>query len=224
MEFNPNDYFKTEFAFKTNEELIYAIRGFKNEMEQLKNILDHPYYEDTDTINPDHPNYDYRLSYIRTGLRLAKEILNKQGGTYEPTQEELRAQDFEDNIPFINKIVLKFTTLVHFDQTCTATLKDDNFYLKIDVSFMPKSSDSADNFYDVVSKQEFLKTISNLHIGEWRTNYSLSRFGYPDCEDSQWDLEIYFSNNHLPVRIHGAGAKPYDFYGLESIFNIERDN
>ena len=62
-----------------------------------------------------------------------------------------------------------------------------------------------------------------MHIGEWRTSYTLERFGYHVCDGTQWELEIYFSKGHKPVKIYGDNAYPYNFDVLQELLGIEPD-
>lgn len=72
------------------------------------------------------------------------------------------------------------------------------------------------------SKQDILDTIKSMHIGEWRTRYTLERFGYHVCDGTQWELEIYFSNEHKPVKIYGDNAYPYNFDVLQELIDKQR--
>ena len=79
----------------------------------------------------------------------------------------------------------------------------------------------ADEIKDI-DKGEFLEQLKNLHIGEWRRNYDTLRFGYEVCDGTQWELHIYFSNGHKPVKIYGDNAYPYNFDSVLELFEIEK--
>ena len=213
------NYYEDILKGKNEHELMCIIRGLKNKIEQLKNIIEHPHYEISTDFCDEYPE----LYYTQSCLEKAKEALKEVGGAYEPTTEELKAQDFENNIQFINELSLCLGDSSNWHSLHTATLNGEDFHLRSQVSFMPKLA-SPDKDFDVVSKEYFYKKMHDLHIAEWKTNYSLNRFGYDDNENSPWDLKICFSNQHSPVEIHGAGTYPYNFEGLKSIFGIESDN
>ncbi|MDP4127531.1 MAG: hypothetical protein Q8912_11380, partial [Bacillota bacterium] len=40
------------------------------------------------------------------------------------------------------------------------------------------------------TKDTFIATLKDLHIGEWRRRYSTKRFGYVVCDGTQWELEF----------------------------------
>ena len=72
-----------------------------------------------------------------------------------------------------------------------------------------------------LTKEEFLDGIRELHIGEWRARYDPSRFGYAVLDGTQWELEIYFSDGHMPVKIHGSNSYPYNFNKLKELLGID---
>ena len=69
-------------------------------MGRLKNIMEHPDYGTELIICPSEA---VRLSCTREYLERAKQALVEAGGIYTPTQAELRALDFTDNIKHIGK-------------------------------------------------------------------------------------------------------------------------
>ena len=207
-----NDYYEEEFRYKNRDELLRSITGLKNEIEQLKNILEHPSY----TIDPDieMPDYKARLLFARESLKRAIGVLIQGGGIKEVSKEDINSQNFEECTPYINELSLRIENIITGSVLYTAKLESNIFRLKAKYSFLDNEDDVAS-----ITKQEFIEKISDLHIGEWRRNYSLSRFGYPDNEEAHWDLEISFSTDDPPVRIHGAGVHPYNYNNLLGMFN-----
>ena len=72
-----------------------------------------------------------------------------------------------------------------------------------------------------MGKQAFLDGLQDLHIGEWRKNYNLKRFGYMVCDGTQWELEIHYSNGKKSSVIYGDNAYPYNFDKLQELFGID---
>lgn len=83
-----------------------------------------------------------------------------------------------------------------------------------------KPSNFDDSEIEVMDKDEFLERLAKLHIGEWRRGYDTRRFGYEVCDGTQWELEIYFSNHHKPVKIYGNNAYPYNFDRALELFKV----
>ena len=94
------NYYEDILKGKNEHELMCIIRGLKNKIEQLKNIIEHPHYEISTDFCDEYPE----LYYTQSCLEKAKETFKEVGGAYEPTTEELKVQDFENNIQFINEL------------------------------------------------------------------------------------------------------------------------
>ena len=41
------------------------------------------------------------------------------------------------------------------------------------------------------------------------------------CDGTQWELEIYFSDGHKPVKIYGDNAYPYNFKELQELLGMK---
>lgn len=64
--------------------IISIIRGLKNEMGRLKNIMEYPNYGIESKVCPSE---SVRLSCTREYLECAKQALVEVGGTYTPSQQ-----------------------------------------------------------------------------------------------------------------------------------------
>ena len=83
-----------------NEEILKAIRSLKREITRLKNIAEHPEY-----VCEMHPSESVRISCSQDYLERAKLALKESGVEYQPTKSELKAIEFDANIPNISKII-----------------------------------------------------------------------------------------------------------------------
>ncbi|MBR1969994.1 MAG: hypothetical protein IKA17_06530 [Clostridia bacterium] len=214
---SPENDYDTFFNCNSSEDANSVIRSLKNEIEQLKNITEHPDYNKSYSTGL---YYNTRLAYARESLEKAKQILLKYGKVYVPTSDEIKAIQFQNNVPFINEIELTFKNAFNFNTKHTAILRGNYFELKTDAP-ISKLLHSADNDGSLVNKQEFLDIISKLYIGEWKNNYELSRFELTDSNVSHWELKISFSNGEDSVKIQGDGVYPYNFSNLEHLFGFD---
>ena len=62
-----------------------------------------------------------------------------------------------------------------------------------------------------MGKDEFLRKIQNLRMGEWRRYYDTRRFHYFVCDGTQWGIDIEYNNGHKPVSFSGSNSYPYNF-------------
>lgn len=220
MMISPEGYYEEYLKGKTAAQIMTAIRGLKNEIGHLKNIMEHPDYGEQPIM---HPSESTRLWCTRLYLERAKEALIAAGGTYILSQAELKAADFEENIPAISKLVFSIGGFFGGYETRTYTLDEKQLHLDVEHSLILKPTNFCIEPDYPCSKEEFLDGLRELHIGEWCSKYDLRRFGCIVLDGTQWELEIYFSNDHKPVKIYGDNAYPYNFDRFRELFGIEPD-
>lgn len=217
---SPEGYYEEYLKGKTAEQIMTAIRGLKQEIGHLKNTMEHPEYGSEPIV---HPSEDVRLWCTQMYLERAKKALVEAGGVYKPSRAEMQVADFEDSISAICKVVFTIGGFFSGHETHTITLDDEHLHRDVEHSFIPKPS----NFFIKpdypVGKDEFLEGIRGLHVGEWRRNYGPRRFGYEVLDGTQWELEIFFSNGHQPVRKYGSNSYPYNFNKFLELLGIEPD-
>ena len=206
MMISPEVYYEEYLKGKTADQIMTAIRGLKKEIGHLKNTIEHPDYAPTMC-----PTESTRLWCSRLYLDRAKQALVEAGGIYTPSQAELKAAAFTENIPFISKVIFSIGGYFGGYETRTFTLKDERLHMWVEHSLILTPSNAEVEPDYPMSKDDFLDELRELHIGEWRKNYSPRRFGYVVMDGTQWDLEIQFSNGRKSLKIYGDNAYPYNF-------------
>lgn len=73
----------------------------------------------------------------------------------------------------------------------------------------------------LMSKDDFLEGIQELHLGEWRPAYTLTLFGIAVDDGTQWRLEIQYSDGRKPYKVYGNNAYPYNLNALQELVGIE---
>ena len=216
MMISPESFYEDELKGKTAEQIMTVIRGLKQEIGRLKNIVEHPDYECLM-----HPSERVRIYCSQRYLERAKQAFAEVGGTYIPSAAEMKAMDFDGNIPFINKVEFCIGGYFNGYETKAYTIDGDKVHTDVEHSLILKPSNIGDYEIEEMGKDYLLNALKDLHIGEWRKNYSTKRFGYLVCDGTQWHLEIYFSNGHKPIKIYGDNAYPYNFDKVLELFEIE---
>ena len=74
-----------------------------------------------------------------------------------------------------------------------------------------------------MSRDDFLDSLRELYIGEWRANYRTERFGYVVLDGTQWSLHIEYNNGIKPISYYGSNSYPYNFDKLKALFGIDDD-
>ena len=191
-----------------------AIRGLKNEIGHLKNVMEHPNYGSEPIMCPSEST---RLWCTREYLERAKIALAEAGSVYKPSQSELKTIEFENNLSAISKIV--FTIGGYFGGYETREISLDCGDLQVNVQHsLPIEPEETAVPY---GKDEFMDELSRLHIGEWRGSYSPERFGYVVLDGTQWELEIHYNNGAKPFKSHGTNSFPYNFNEFQELLGID---
>ena len=214
MMISPESYYEMNLKGKTAEQIMSAIRGLKNEIGHLKNVMEHPNYGSEPIMCPSEST---RLWCTREYLERAKIALAEAGSVYKPSQSELKTIEFENNLSAISKIV--FTIGGYFGGYETREISLDCGDLQVNVQHsLPIEPEETAVPY---GKDEFMDELSRLHIGEWRGSYSPERCGYVVLDGTQWELEIHYNNGAKPFKSHGTNSFPYNFNEFQELLGID---
>ena len=216
MMISPEAFYEMNLKGKTADQIMTVIRGLRQEIGRLKNIVENPEYECTK-----RPSERTRISCSQDYLERAKEALAEVGGNYVPSAAEKKEMEFDANIPFINKVEFCIGGYFGGYETRTYTIDGDKVHTDIEHSLILKPSNLGDYEIEEMDKDYLFESLKKLHIGGWRRNYSTKRFGYLVCDGTQWHLEIYFSNGAKPVKVYGDNAYPYNFDKVLELFEVE---
>jgi len=217
MMISPEGYYEEYLKGKTKEQIMTAIRGLKQEIGRLKNTMESPDYCEGPIIDPSE---DTRNHWTREYLERAKQAYAEAGGTYTLSKSEEKAADFDANMNAICKINFSIGGYFGGYRSYFVELSDD---LKAYTKFWEDEEPLVllDDNKEHLTKDNFIATLKDLHIGEWRRRYSTRRFGYMVCDGTHWELEFEYNNGHKPVRFDGDNSYPYNFDKFQMLFGID---
>lgn len=218
MMISPESYYEMNLKGKTAEQIMRAIRGLKKEIGHLKNTMEHPDYGSEPIMCPSEST---RLWCTREYLERAKFALAEAGGTYTPSQSELKAIAFENNLSAISKIVFSIGGYFGGYETRTVSLDGGDLQVNVQHSLSIEPEEPTAEFILPVDKDEFLDELSRLHIGEWRGSYNPERFGYVVLDGTQWEIEIHYNNGTKPFKSYGSNSFPYNFDEFQELLGID---
>ena len=218
MMISPEVYYEEQLKGKTKEQIISAIRGLKQEIGRLKNIMESPDYGQELIV---HPSEDVRLHWSREYLEKAKQAHAEAGGIYTFSKSEEKAADFDLNMDFICKITFGIGGFFGgYRSYIVEILHGLKAYTKLwehEESLILFDNENEEPF----TRDTFLAALADLYIGEWRRRYTTQRFGYTVCDGTQWELEFEYNNGHKPVRFEGDNSYPYNFDRFKMLFGID---
>ena len=212
---SPEEFYEYQLKGKTEAQILTKIRSLKREIKRLIRILEHPDY-----VCEICPSEDVQLICCREYLSVAKRTLEKVGGTYIPAKAELKAAEFEKNIPYISRIdfsVGGFT--MGYEKR---VVEISNGQLQFYAEKFPMGDGLEEMDVDI-STGNFFDCIRDLHLNEWRRHYDLFRYGMAVMDGVQWELKVRFSNGHKAITYHGDNAYPHNFIKLLELLDLELD-
>lgn len=211
MMISPEAYYNEYLKDKDEKELLSVIRGLKNKIGRLKNVMEHPDYRNVPALCPGE---DVRISCNREYLVRAIRALEELDETYKPSKAELKAEDFQDNLDYISKITFEIGGYFDGITTYIIEFQDDKAgfrSFKFDFVLEEKP----------MNKNEIMWQLSRLYIGEWRTYYDPKRFGYCVMDGTQWNVTFEYSNGHKKMEFAGSNDYPYNFSQFIEIFGLD---
>ena len=216
MMISPECFYEMYLENKSDKEIITVIRGLKNKIGYLKNVIEDPKYADENKTTPDEL---VQIKCNRLYLECAKKALLEAGVTYPASKQEQRVNLFQEKIKDIIKIEFEIGGFFQGWSKYDVSYNDDQVIIKKEVSIITPENQNAEQVH-TLDKDEFLKELKKIYIGEWRKNYSPSRFGYMVCDGTQWSLEITYKDGEC-YKIEGDNDYPYNFDELTELLCIE---
>ena len=216
MMISPETFYDDHLKGKSEREILAVIRGLKQKIGRLKKIMEHP-----DDQCMMHPAYDVQISCNRMYLERAKQALVEVGGTYTPSQAELRAEKFNATLPYIFKVEFSITSFFAGFEDKTYLIDGDKVTTTVSRASYTMPTEPLEYEDEEMDKDTLIEGLADLHIGEWRREYDPKRFDIALCDGTSWYLNIYFTNGIRPVKIDGCNDYPYNFARLLELFNIQ---
>ncbi len=215
------------------EQIQKDIARIKRDIQFQKNYMERPGKKLTPTKTSECM---YRLIQGRERLAAAKKAFEKAGGVYMHDEAEVRASDFLENLPYLNK--LTFEIGGYFGGYCTysveavdSRIQGGLFKYLVDgekrCSILPDPSliqDPEKPILMIKTLEDLGDYLQELHMEEWMPEYWPDRFGVSVCDGTQWSLKIEFSNGHPAWEAYGSNSYPYNFDDFQKLFGLWFDD
>lgn len=210
MSICPKIYYEMWLQGKTAREIKAVIRSLNNDIVALKKVI-----ENTDYPYEIRIEADDQLQYTHIYLEEAKKALAESGVESKPSQSEIKALMFDENIHFVKTIEFCIGKYITDFLHCTIDLTGK--YIK--VSCTPGSQDIVDIPEGTYTTEDFRNKLRELHIGEWNKFY----FDDRECIATEWYVIFYYSNAKKTLRIYGRDSYPYNFSDFCKIIGFNRE-
>lgn len=216
MMISPEYYYEEYLKGKNEKQILSAIRGLKNRIGHLKNVMENPNYGTKPIIRPSE---DVQITCNRLYLQRAIKALGDMGCPYKYSKAELKSIELQNDLEHISKMIFEFGGYFQGFTEYTIEIADDSATMSSINRFSPEQNEAEKK----IDKNELLYQLSELYIGEWRKDYNPERFGIAVLDGTQWKLILEFNNGRKPCEFSGSNSYPYNFNKLLDIFEIDGD-
>ena len=192
-----------ELKDKPEKEIRTAIRGYKNQIGRLKKILENPNFEEVMC-----PSHDVQLQMNREYLQNAIMALINAGFEYKPSKIEEKSDLFNERLEDLMQIEFNVGGFFNGHERYIIKFSEtDGALFTYDVGL---SSDS-EIVRKTISKQECIKELQGLYMGEWKLRYWANVL-----DGTQWEVKLWFYNNRQKL-FHGSNAFPFSYVKLKEL-------
>ena len=199
MMISPEMYYD-EIKDKSVAEIEKEIRALKRSITKLKDEIERPDGR-PDSICPSQATVIY---WSREYLSMAKKALAEAGGEYKDAKEEERAKAFLERLPSLHRIELEIGGFFQGWET---------YVIEVD-------GDAVNGAAEFKTKAELLEALRDMHLEEWRTEYSPERYGMYILDGTQWSLKLEYKDRKRREH-HGDNVYPWNFEELCALFGLE---
>ena len=202
--------FYDEVKDKNAEEIESEIRKLKQTISRLKRETEAPRSE-PDLVCPSRETVIY---WSREYLEIAKKALVDAGGEYKETKEENRARACLERLPSLRRMELEIGGF--FGGWEKYVIEIDGDMLKRDTAMVMRELDEP----EVETREALLEYLHDMHLEEWRNDYSPQRYGMVILDGTQWSLKLEYDDGKTR-EYHGDNAYPWNFGELCRLFGFE---
>lgn len=223
---DPKTYYELHIKNKSIPEIKHEIRCLKRRIGKLKSDIER---QNLPTNNPEItiPGPKDSLPWCIEYLSYIREKLKKDGIEIPMSQNEKRAEDFQEKIEHIKTITYRIK-------------KKDPEYLEVeyfvDLTSLPlklsvKERGKKEEIRDVMpffcdtdeeEKEDFLKALKDLYIGEWKPK---AKSPYLDdyCNGDEWEVIFTYDDNNRKKRFKGKDYTPYNMEKFEYLLGVRQE-
>ena len=213
MMISPEGYYEVSLKGKSKAEILKEIRSLKREINQLKQYMEEHSLEPEEMF----PTRLTRLKCNREYLVRAIQAYVEAGGIYKPTKAEQKDQAFNEFLRDMKRFVFDYGGYFGGYERRTYTVIGEKVLFDLEHSLYLKPSNLP--IYEPFTKDEFIKGIAELHIGEWKRSYVDPMV----LDGTQWSIDIEYEGDHKPVHIDGSNAFPYNFDDLLEFLGVNEE-
>lgn len=233
----PEEYYETNLRGRFLPEIQKEIRFLRREIRRLRKNTEKIYSSglfDSDRLTPaGQARILTHIKYDRACLKHAIKAYEAAGGTYAPSKEERKSEDFDRALPSVHKLIFSVGGFPGGYKTSIGRVFGDHVVLSERYSYSPNPEDflivRRRRYPDPglrrrlrpvpFTKEEFVAGLREIHIGEWKKEY----VNMDILDGEQWKLKIQYDDVRKSFTVYGSNAYPYNFKEPEAFLKIGED-
>lgn len=210
---SPDAYYEFELKGRSKRHILKEIRSLRKNIKNQKEIIEYSRIKPTQWTAPS-PFFSIEMN--RLYLKEAKKALEELNEIYKPSRIEKRGLKFNENINDLTSVRLKMGYLFKGYMLSEIDLSNTDPVITVtdfDGKLLNRFS---------VNKDSFLKSLSDIYIGEWQSDYDPLRFGEGILDGIQWTLKFSYDGKHKEIEINGSNDYPYNFKEFLELLKLDK--
>ena len=209
MMISPGSFYD-EIKDKSAEEIKTEIRRLKRSITKFKDEIENPGSE-PDMVCPSRETVIY---WSREYLEMAKKARADAGGEYRETNEEERARAFLERLPQLSRLELEIGGFFGGWEKYVIAVDGDSLKRKT-VMVLSDLNDP-----EVKTREDLLEYLREMHLEEWRKDYSPERYGICILDGTQWNMKLTYEDGKTR-EYNGDNVYPWNYGELCWLFGFE---
>lgn len=200
---------------RTAKQVCENIRVLKNVEDFILISIEDPDFDEKEA-HMTLEEVTNRLHRIREYIEEAKETLRNRGCSYYPTEQEKKAQVFDDKIPHIKEVYMSYGNKKEgFKDFLLCLDKDPEYVFQY---FGERHQEGSFLFErNTLKKEEFFKEIEDMEMGKWNPIYKLATYGKKNKGGDSWVVEVAYDDGSS-ISFKGDKVHPYNYERFLKLF------
>ena len=208
---SPDTYYEFELKGRQKRHILKEIRPLRKNIKNQKEIIEYSRIKPTQWTAPS-PFVGIEMN--RLYLKEAKKALEELNEIYKPSRIEKKALKFNENINYLKSIRLEMGSFFEGYNTSKIEISKTDPVITV-TDFEGRLLNRFP-----MNRIDFLKSLSNFYIGEWRNDYNPLRFGEDILDGIQWTLKFAYDGKHKEIEIGGSNDYLYNFKKFIELENV----
>ena len=204
-----DDYEAMYLKERCEDEILAEVKKLRREIAKIKRKAESPsFMHDA----KEFPTAADKVAVYRAYLRRANSCLFEKYEISVASESERASEIFDSMIESISCLTL--TAGVYLERKYEISITPSGAVLS-------KQTLGEEKISKEVDREKIISSFESLFVGEWESVYLPENYGCTLNEPIKWQLRIDYSGGAAPRFYDGFGIFPYNFRGLQKIFEAD---